>query len=164
MVFFPPYTDVPDGFRLLQAVRRAYAGAFPSFLRRTPGVRRRVDSLTCFTSTSQLKEIRHSNIAALRKALEHPTTDIEEAIHQLEVKYKDSPSEVLDEPDLMNYCAIDMAALKDVRSTGAEYALSLEALMQADYGPTPGYLPEADACNLLVGVSIAHHRAISLFI
>ena len=111
-----------------------------------------------------MKEIRQSNITALRKALEHPTADIEEAIHQLEVKYKDSPSEVLDEPDLMNYCAIDMAALKDVRSTGAEYALSLEALMQADYGPTPGYLPETDARNLLVGVSIVPHRAIALFI
>ena len=111
-----------------------------------------------------MKEIRHLNITALRKALEHPTADIEEAIHQLEVKYKDSPSEVLDEPDLMNYCTIDMAALKDVRSTGAEYALSLEALMQADYGPTPGYLPETDARNLLVGVSIVPHRAIALFI
>ena len=59
-----------------------------------------------------------------------------------------------DEPDLAAYAAIDMSTLRDVRRTGMDYVLSMEALMHTTPGLKPGYLPERDAHYLLSGVSI----------
>ena len=113
----------------------------------------------------QLKEIRRANVAAIKNALQHPTADMEASIWEIEQRYQDNPAEVDAEPDLCNYATIDMAALKDVRTTGAEYILSLEALMQSKLGPEPGYLPERDAQILLVGVSLSlFHISSSLLI
>ena len=59
-----------------------------------------------------------------------------------------------EEPDLAQYAAIDMSTLKDVRRTGMDYVLSMEALMHTTPGLKPGYLPEKDAHYLLNGVGI----------
>ena len=59
-----------------------------------------------------------------------------------------------EEPDLAAYAAIDMSTLRDVRRTGMDYVLSMEALMHTTPGLKPGYLPERDAHYLLSGVSI----------
>ena len=59
------------------------------------------------------------------------------------------------EPNLAQYAALDMAALDTVKEMGSRYCLSLEALMQATPGLTTGYLPESDARDTLVGVSIS---------
>ena len=47
-----------------------------------------------------------------------------------------------EEPDLAAYAAIDMSTLRDVRRTGMDYVLSMEALMHTTPGLKPGYLPE----------------------
>ena len=109
-----------------------------------------------------MKEIRRANVAAIKNALQHPTADMEASIWEIEQWYQENPAEVDAEPDLRNYTTIDMAALKDVRTTGAEYILSLEALMQSKLGPEPGYLPEQDAQILLVGVSLPPYCSVGL--
>ena len=58
-----------------------------------------------------------------------------------------------EEPDLAAYAAIDMSTLRDVRRTGMDYFLSMEALMHTTPGLKPGYLPERDAHYLLSGVT-----------
>ena len=62
-----------------------------------------------------------------------------------------------EEPDLAQYAAIDMSTLKDIRRTGMDYVLSMEALMHTTPGLQPGYLPEKDAHYLLNGVGTEHH-------
>ena len=62
-----------------------------------------------------------------------------------------------EEPDLAAYAAIDMSTLRDVRRTGMDYVLSMEALMHTTPGLKPGYLPERDAHYLLSGVNIFEH-------
>ena len=119
-------------------------------------------SLTLHVFPFQLKEIRRANVAAIKNALQHPTADMEASIREIEQRYQENPAEVDAEPDLRNYATIDMAALKDVRTTGAEYILSLEALMQSKLGPEPGYLPEQDAQILLVGVSLPLYCSVGL--
>ena len=64
-----------------------------------------------------------------------------------------SVDEHLEEPDLRKYAAIDMAALKDVRQTGAEFVRNIEALLHSTPGLAPGYLSEAESTALIVGVS-----------
>ena len=64
-----------------------------------------------------------------------------------------SVDEHLEEPDLRKYAAIDMAALKDVRQTGAEFVRNIEALRHSTPGLAPGYLSEAESTALIVGVS-----------
>ena len=58
-----------------------------------------------------------------------------------------------EEPDLAAYAAIDMSTLRDVRRTGMDYVLSMEALMHTTPGLKPGYLPERDTHYLLSGVT-----------
>ena len=62
-----------------------------------------------------------------------------------------------EEPDLAAYTTINMSTLRDVRRTGMDYVLSMEALMHTTPGLKPGYLPEHDAHYLLSGVSIFEH-------
>ena len=69
----------------------------------------------------------------------------------------DRGSQDYDEPDLAVYAAVDMSTLCDVRSTGMDYVLSMEALLHTTPGLKPGYLPEKDAHYLLDGVSISNH-------
>ena len=57
------------------------------------------------------------------------------------------------EPDLSKYATIDMSTLWDVRKTGMDYVLSMEALLHTGPGLEPGYLPEKDALHMLSGVS-----------
>ena len=61
------------------------------------------------------------------------------------------------QPDLAVYAAVDMSTLRDVRRTGMDYVLSMEALLHTTPGLKPGYLPEKDAHYLLDGVSISNH-------
>ena len=107
------------------------------------------------SSVLQLKEVRKANCVAIKRALDHPSPDLQATIDDLKQKYKQSPGLLEEEPDLASYAVIDVAALKDIRSTGAEYMMSLEALMQNDYGPEPGYLPERDAQILNTGVCLS---------
>ena len=58
------------------------------------------------------------------------------------------------EPDLTKYASIDMSTLCDIRKTGMDYVLSMEALLHTTPGLEPGYLPEKDALHMLSGVSI----------
>ena len=51
------------------------------------------------------------------------------------------------------YAAVDMSTLRDIRRTGMDYVLSMEALLHTTPGLKPGYLPEKDAHYLLDGVS-----------
>ena len=69
----------------------------------------------------------------------------------------DCGSQDYDEPDLAVYAAVDMSTLQDVRRTGMDYVLSMEALLHPTLGLKPGYLPEKDADYLLDGVSISNH-------
>ena len=57
------------------------------------------------------------------------------------------------EPDLSKYASIDMSTLQDVRKTGMDYVLSMEAVLHTTPGLEPGYLPEKDALHMLSGVS-----------
>ena len=54
-----------------------------------------------------------------------------------------------------------MSTLQDIRCTGMDYVLSLEALMHMTPGLKPGYLPEQDAHYLLSGVRITFLPAVS---
>ena len=65
-----------------------------------------------------------------------------------------SVDEHLEEPDLCKYAAIDMAALKDVRQTGAEFVRNIKALLHSTPGLAPGYLSEAESTALIIGVSL----------
>ena len=51
------------------------------------------------------------------------------------------------EPDFTKYASIDMSTLRDVRKTGMDYVLSMEALLHTTPGLEPGYLPEKDALS-----------------
>ena len=57
----------------------------------------------------------------------------------------------MEERDLAKYAAIDMAALKDVNQIGADHLLAVEAILHNTPGIEPGYLPEKEATNLLMG-------------
>ena len=63
------------------------------------------------------------------------------------------------EPDLSKYASIDMSTLRNVRKTGMDYVLSMEALLHTTPGLEPGYLPEKDALHMLSGVS-AHFSVV----
>ena len=65
-----------------------------------------------------------------------------------------SVDEQLEEPDLRKYAAIDMAALRDVRQTGAEFVKNIEALLHSTPGLSPGYLTQVECTEMLIGVSI----------
>ena len=56
-----------------------------------------------------------------------------------------------DEPDLRAYAALDAAALKDVRTIGAEYVRSFGAVLHSTEGLKPGFLPQAEATSVLSG-------------
>ena len=58
------------------------------------------------------------------------------------------------EPDLTKYASIDMSTLHDVRKTGMDYVLSMEALLHTTPRLEPGYLLEKDALHMLSGVCI----------
>ena len=53
------------------------------------------------------------------------------------------------EPDLSMYATINMSTLRDVRKTGMDYVLSMEALLHTTPGLELGYLPEKDAMYML---------------
>ena len=46
-----------------------------------------------------------------------------------------------------------MSTLCDIRKTGMDYILFMEALLYTTPGLEPGYLPEKDALHMLSGVS-----------
>ena len=69
--------------------------------------------------------------------------------------FPDRGSQDYEEPDLAVYAAVDMSTLRDIRRTGMDYVLSMEALLHTTPGLKPGYLPEKDAHYLLDGVSIS---------
>ena len=68
--------------------------------------------------------------------------------------FTDKGAQDYDKPDLAAYAAIYMSTLHDIRHTGMDYVLILEALMHTTPGLKPGYLPEWDAHYLLSGVRI----------
>ena len=67
----------------------------------------------------------------------------------------DRGSQDYEEPDLAVYAAVDMSTLRDIRRTGMDYVLSMEALLHTTPGLKPGYLPEKDAHYLLDSVSVS---------
>ena len=52
---------------------------------------------------------------------------------------------------MVQYASVNLAPLQDSHRSGADLSRTLEALLHNTLGLKPGYLPENQANNLLVG-------------